>query len=43
MDTRALRVSKVHFSDQIRFTNLPVDFTVLLEIYALVTTVFICM
>uniref|UniRef100_A0A1I7VPV9 PH domain-containing protein n=1 Tax=Loa loa TaxID=7209 RepID=A0A1I7VPV9_LOALO len=35
MDTRALRVSKVHFSDQIRFTNLPVDFTVLLEIYAL--------
>ncbi|MCP9261613.1 Anillin-like protein 2 [Dirofilaria immitis] len=35
MDTRALRISKVHFSDQIRFTNLPVDFTVLLEIYAL--------
>ncbi|VDK76504.1 unnamed protein product [Onchocerca ochengi] len=35
MDTRALRVSKVHFSDQIRFTNLPVDFKVLLEIYAL--------
>ncbi|EJW86340.1 PH domain-containing protein [Wuchereria bancrofti] len=38
MDTRALRVSKVHFSDQIRFTNLPVDFTVLLEIYALKVT-----
>lgn len=36
MDTRALRVSKIHFSDLIRFTNLPVDFTVLLEIYALV-------
>ncbi|KAL3994313.1 Cell division protein anillin family protein [Acanthocheilonema viteae] len=35
MDTRALRVSKVHFSDRIRFTNLPIDFTVLLEIYAL--------
>ncbi|OZC11932.1 hypothetical protein X798_01113, partial [Onchocerca flexuosa] len=35
MDTRALRVSKVHFPDQIRFTNLPVDFKVLLEIYAL--------
>ncbi|CAG9536239.1 unnamed protein product [Cercopithifilaria johnstoni] len=35
MDRRALRVSKVHFSDQIRFTNLPVDFTILLEIYAL--------
>lgn len=36
MDTRALRVSKVHFPDHIRFTNLPVNFTVLLEIYALV-------
>ncbi|VDK83908.1 unnamed protein product [Litomosoides sigmodontis] len=35
MDTRALRVSKIHFSDQIRFTNPPIDFTVLLEIYAL--------
>ncbi|VDM98812.1 unnamed protein product [Thelazia callipaeda] len=35
MDSRALRVSKVHFSDQIRFKNLPVDFTVMLEIYAL--------
>ncbi|VDN21686.1 unnamed protein product [Gongylonema pulchrum] len=35
MDTRALRVSKVHFNEHIRFTNLPVDFTVLMEIYAL--------
>lgn len=42
MDTRALRVSKVHFSDHIRFTNLPVDFRILLEIYALVTTFFTC-
>lgn len=37
MDSRAMRVSSINFSDQIRFENLPADFCVKLEVYALVS------
>uniref|UniRef100_A0A915A6A2 PH domain-containing protein n=2 Tax=Parascaris TaxID=6254 RepID=A0A915A6A2_PARUN len=35
MDSRVMRVSSVKFNEPIRFTNLPVDLTVTLEVYAL--------
>uniref|UniRef100_A0A9J2PBD1 PH domain-containing protein n=1 Tax=Ascaris lumbricoides TaxID=6252 RepID=A0A9J2PBD1_ASCLU len=35
MDSRVMRVSSVKFNEPIRFTNLPVDLAVSLEIYAL--------
>uniref|UniRef100_A0A0N5AVX3 PH domain-containing protein n=1 Tax=Syphacia muris TaxID=451379 RepID=A0A0N5AVX3_9BILA len=36
MDTRTMRVNSVHFNDQIQFGNLPSDFSLKLEVFALV-------